>query len=163
MNVKEFVKDSLDFTGYQSCWENLSQTEFDIEIPENLPDARGYFNRLVSVLSNLLLNAYQAMTEADLTGSRERLIKIRACFSEDNADIVEIKVSNKGPLIPEEEMDKIFRQGHSTKEGNKGMGLDIAKTQVEVFHNGKISVKNIEGFGPEFTVSLPIWKEKSEK
>lgn len=158
IEIRKLVDESLDFTGYQSYWENLSDTRIEKIIPEDLPRIKGHFNRLVSVFSNLFINAYQAMTEAEINFSDDRVIRIKAVYSEEDPDMVEIKVSNRGPLIPEDKLEKIFRQGYTSKRGNKGLGLDICRTQVEVFNGGEIFVNNIEGFGPEFTVRLPVWE-----
>lgn len=161
IDVGELINSSFDFSGYQSYWENLSDTTIEKDLPEDLPKVKGHFNRLVSVFSNLIINAYQAMTVAKITTKNERLIRITAKISEDLSGNIEISIANKGTNIPENELEKIFKQGYSTK-GSLGVGLDICKTQVEVFHDGKIFARNIEGFGPEFVVRLPVWAEQKK-
>ena len=72
-------------------------------------------------------------------------------------DTVTVSVSNTGPEIPPEKMDKIFNkfyqsdESHST-EGN-GIGLAIVKRVVQL-HQGRISVASKDGM-TTFTVELP--------
>lgn len=128
------------------------------DVSENIPQIKGYFNKLVSVFSDLIINAYQAMTKAELTNRDKRILGIKAEVSSERSEWVEISIANRGEPVPENELKKIFKEGYSTKD-SMGVGLDICKTQVEVFHRGKIFVRNLKGFGPEFAVHLSVWQE----
>ncbi len=159
LDVTTLINSSFEFVKYQTYWENLTDTTTIIEIPPGLPKIKGYTNRLVSVFSNLIINAYQAMTDDGVTSTRQRIIRTVAEVDSRDSSFLEIRVSNKGPAIPEESLKNIFEQGFTTKEKSSGLGLHICKIQVEEFNNGAISARNIPDFGPEFKVRLPIWKE----
>jgi signal transduction histidine kinase len=70
-------------------------------------------------------------------------------------------VHNRGPAIPEEQLDGIFnamkRPSTTTKRGpssSLGLGLYIAD-QIVRAHKGRIEVQSSEQEGTTFTISLP--------
>ena len=144
---------------FQTYWENLSDTPIEKNIPVDLPKIRGFVGHLAITFLNLITNAYQAMTDAGLTLKSQRLLKIKASILQDEPDFIEICVSNKGPLIPENDLERIFEAGFTTKKKGTGLGLNICKSIVEFYNNGSIYARNIPDFGPEFVIKLPRAKE----
>jgi signal transduction histidine kinase len=68
---------------------------------------------------------------------------------------IEVSVSDTGPGIPEEEMDKIFDPFYSTK-GQRGTGLGLAVIWGIVDnHKGTIRVESEVGRGTTFVIRLP--------
>jgi signal transduction histidine kinase len=76
------------------------------------------------------------------------------------ADGVEIRVSDRGPGIPEGERERIFEpfyrgeQAGAAQVRGTGLGLSLAKDTVER-HRGTITVHNSPAGGAQFTVHLP--------
>lgn len=70
-------------------------------------------------------------------------------------DFVEIMVSDTGPGIPPEDLDRIFEPFFTTKEKGVGLGLSIVKKIVEN-NGGKIAVESELGKSATFTISLPL-------
>lgn len=72
---------------------------------------------------------------------------------------VAVRVSDNGPGIPEEELEKIFqrfyRGAHARGLSGSGLGLAIARWIVE-YHGGKLEVRSVVGEGSTFTVYLPL-------
>lgn len=99
------------------------------------------------VVMNLIINAYQAMTEPGL---------VQICTNRED-DKVLITVSDNGPGIPAEHIDKIFSPFFSTKaEGeNSGLGLSICYSIIKA-HHGTIEVKSESGQGAVFLITLPV-------
>ncbi|MFH1837113.1 MAG: ATP-binding protein [Candidatus Omnitrophota bacterium] len=159
VKITDLIDESFNFVNYQTYWENLVDTPREVDVPESLPPVAGYKSKLVGVFSNLIINAYQAMTDSGLSSRDKRMIKISAKAYEEDPRFIDIHFANKGPLIPEDNIDRIFDQGFTTKKTGTGLGLNICKIQIEIFNKGSISVRNIEGFGPEFIVRLPVWSE----
>ena len=93
----------------------------------------------------------------------DNAVKFSPCEGEivlevtEEKDTVTVSVSNTGPVIPPEKMDKIFNkfyqsdESHST-EGN-GIGLAIVKRVVQL-HQGRITVASKDRV-TTFTVELP--------
>jgi|WetSurMetagenome_2_1015567.scaffolds.fasta_scaffold03030_7 signal transduction histidine kinase len=74
-------------------------------------------------------------------------------------DRVEIIISDTGPGIPPDIIDRIFDPFFTTKGKSFGMGLPLVK-QVVSEHMGKITVESEDGKGATFRISLPErWKE----
>ena len=106
---------------------------------------------LVRVLSNLFLNASQAMdNKGIITLTIQRLNK-----NSDN--YVEIFVHDGGHGIPADKMETTFNPFFTTKEVGEGTGLGLTMV-YNIIQNwgGHISVKSDKKNGTVFTVKLPI-------
>lgn len=102
------------------------------------------------IITNLLSNAIDAC-EASLY----KIIKIEIAEKNQN---IEIKVSDQGVGIDEENITKIFEPFFSTKKTDGrglGIGLSSTKNLVEKSFQGQIAVKSRSGQGAIFTVTLP--------
>ncbi len=96
------------------------------------------------VLINLQLNALQAVE-----GQAEARIRLSARL--DSRGRVLVQVSDNGPGILEENLEKIFIPFFSTKEGGSGIGLSLSR-QIMRLHNGTISVSSRPGEETVFTL-----------
>ena len=113
-----------------------------------VPDAqvRGNFHDLQQVLTNILLNARDAVA---FGGN----IWISA---EENGERVNIRVKDDGKGIAPEIVGRIFEPLVTTKRGQGGTGLGLAITRrILNASGGDITVQSAPGSGAEFTVSLP--------
>jgi signal transduction histidine kinase len=76
------------------------------------------------------------------------------------AEGVEIRVSDRGPGIPETERERIFEpfyrgeQTRAQRVQGTGLGLSLVKTTVER-QKGTVEVHNSPGGGAQFTLRLP--------
>lgn len=76
----------------------------------------------------------------------------------DNERVV-FEVSDTGPGIPKEEIDRIFEPFFSTKKHRFGMGLSLVK-QIVSEHLGEIKVESETGKGATFRLIFPVrWME----
>ncbi len=77
-------------------------------------------------------------------------------------DQVVVQISDDGPGIPKEIINKIFDPFFTTKPVGKGtgMGLSISKKIIEEGHNGRIDVKTEKGKGTDFFIYLPMKKSE---
>ena len=103
--------------------------------------------QLNQVFANLLVNAAQAI-------SQEGEIRITTV---DLGDIVEIRFSDNGCGIPEENLSKIYDPFFTTKEVGKGtgLGMNIVYNIIQK-HQGTISVHSKVGEGTTFIIQLPV-------
>jgi two-component system, NtrC family, sensor kinase len=118
------------------------------EIAEATVLADGYYLR--QVFDNLVRNAREAMA-----GQPDPRLVVRVGRSGASA---EVRVSDNGPGIPPENLQRIFQPFVSTKGKGMGLGLAICKEIVES-HGGKIEVDSAPGVGTTFTVSIPLYVE----
>ena len=104
---------------------------------------------LITVVGNLLDNAFDAMNEsADFKKHKELMFGI---YSKPGAVLV--TVDDTGSGMKNEDLERIFEKGFSTKGEGRGTGLHQVKAMVENF-GGKISVESQEGVGSSFSVSF---------
>jgi signal transduction histidine kinase len=94
-------------------------------------------------LLNLLVNAQQAMPAGG---------EIRLRTWEDGPQ-VKIEVSDTGPGIAPENLERIFNLYFSTKPGGTGLGLPMVKKIIEE-HGGAVDVRSEPGKGAAFTLCL---------
>ncbi|MCG2750045.1 MAG: ATP-binding protein [Desulfobulbaceae bacterium] len=112
-----------------------------------IPQVECRLEEINQVLMNLVINAYQAITGPGV---------VRISTSRVDNEVV-IVVSDNGPGIAAEHLDKIFTPFFSTKpEGkNSGLGLSICYNIIRG-HHGVMSVDSRPGEGTKFTINLPV-------
>lgn len=82
-------------------------------------------------------------------------------LSLDGGRSVGINISDTGPGIPEEHLDRIFERfyrvekSRSRAEGGTGLGLSIVK-HIVLIHGGEVKVSSEVGTGSTFSTILPI-------
>ena len=107
---------------------------------------------LVTALRNLLENAVAYSPE------KTRVVITTRKTPEGNA---ELSVADQGIGIPERDLERIFERfyrvdpARSRATGGTGLGLAIVK-HVMAAHNGKVTVRSVEGAGSTFTLSIPL-------
>lgn len=126
------------------------QVEFEVEVPEGLPQVRADSDRVYQVLVNLLSNA--------LRFNRPRgRIGVRAL--EVNGE-VRVEVSDTGAGIPPDQLPHIWERFHradpsrARQDGGTGLGLAIVRSIVEA-HGGRVSAESELGKGSTFSFTLP--------
>ncbi|WP_427112701.1 ATP-binding protein [Megasphaera sueciensis] len=108
-------------------------------------------NDLITVLGNLIDNAIEAVQFSDTKN-------VELFLDEDEGEWY-VRVSDTGSGIAQEETEKIFMKGYSTKGENRGFGLYLIKKTVEAYA-GHVRIDVNKPKGTIFTVSLlPIREE----
>lgn len=140
----------------------------DAGLPPFLMD-RG---QLRHVFENLFLNALEAMGEAGTLGIEVATAPApatpttpyRPAGTADRELAFEtycvVRVSDTGPGIAEEHLDKLFYPFFTTKNQGSGVGLSMAKKIVDS-HRGVIDVVSGPATGTVFTVRLPMVRRGS--
>jgi len=114
------------------------------------------------VIMNLCTNAYQAMRE---TGGTLAVSLKEVAIGKDDygyANLVpgrylKLAVSDTGPGIPPELLEKIFEPYFTTKKAGEGTGLGLAVVHgIVKSHHGHITVYSEFGKGANFHVYLPL-------
>lgn len=125
------------------------RVELRIGIEPDLPAVTGDRIQLQQVLVNLMINASQAMAGQPLP----RLLEINALPAE--AGSIAITVTDTGPGIAADHLDRLFDPFFTTKQQGMGMGLAICRTTVEA-HGGQLSVESVPGRGATFRLILAV-------
>jgi signal transduction histidine kinase len=130
---------------------------------EALPELRADGERLESVLTNLMVNAMEAMEGA---GSRPRSLRlgVRVESTEETEGAAErdggarelvFTVGDSGPGIPDELRERIFYPFFTTKQRGSGVGLAQAQ-KIVAGHGGRLELDDTPARGATFRVRLPL-------
>ena len=108
--------------------------------------------KISQVITNLLINAAQAIEE---TGRRGKLeVRTRA----NSNGTVELIVRDNGCGISDENLQKIFNPFFTTKDEDTGTGLGLSISyEIAREHEGMLSVESELYTGTEFTLTLPVY------
>jgi signal transduction histidine kinase len=66
-----------------------------------------------------------------------------------------VVVTDTGPGIRPENLDRVFEPYFTTKEGGTGLGLALAR-RIILEHRGSIRAENVPGGGARFVIAVPI-------
>jgi PAS domain S-box-containing protein len=106
---------------------------------------RGNRERMIQVLTNLVLNATQATPDGGVVTVR---------FAARDA-VAAIEVHNTGSFIPADVRKQLFVPFFTTKPTGTGLGLAIAR-QLVVGMDGRLEVASDPETGTTFTIELPL-------
>jgi two-component system sensor kinase FixL len=122
---------------------------FLVEIRRPLPMVVGERIQLEQAIINIVLNAFDAVSEVD---SIRRHVILRAASERPGSVNICVKDSGKGmePGV----IERIFEPFFSTKINGIGMGLSISKSIIES-HGGHISVSSEAGNGTLIEIEIP--------
>jgi signal transduction histidine kinase len=101
---------------------------------------------LEHVLINLIKNSIQALGDSD-----NGIIKLSAEINERGKAV--IKVTDNGPGISEEIIDRVFVPFYSTKKEGSGIGLSISQSIIRA-HGGSIWVQSVPNSETIFIITL---------
>ena len=124
--------------------ENRGQ-EIVERLGKQLPEIPMDAGQIKQVLVNLVKNAMQAMTRGG-----QLVVQSGA-----GREAVWVSITDTGPGIPEEKLNRIFEPYFTTKKKGTGLGLLIVQRIVRD-HGGKIDVESKPGEGTTFRIWLPL-------
>jgi two-component system sensor histidine kinase KdpD len=120
----------------------------DVDVPESLPLLPVDFVQMEQVFTNLVSNSAKYAPPNSVIHIRARV----------EADQVHVQVSNQGPQIPPEHLERIFDKFYRITAADRvtgtGLGLSICKGIIEA-HGGRIWAENLRD-GLAFNFTLPL-------
>lgn len=153
-SLKEVLIDTADFVlrGSKSKWSYV--------IADDLWPANVDAGQISQVISNLFLNADQAMpdggtiqfTATNTVVQPENLLNLKP------GRYIKIQIKDHGVGIPKECLNKIFDPYYTTKKNGNGLGLFMALSIISK-HQGHISVESVVNQGTTFHIYLPAADE----
>lgn len=143
-HVEEIVGDAVASLRTQLAGQHI---DLVVDLQPALPEAELDYAQIEQVLLAVLSNAVEAMPEGGritlkgrLTGDGQRL---------------GLEVSDTGPGIAPDQLERVFKLFFTTKSSGTGLGLTVAKKIVQR-HGGTIAVESAVGAGTRFTIELPL-------
>ena len=154
--LPEVIQESADFVLHGEkivCIYNFTSDLLPVDID------RGQISR---VIQNIIINCTQAMPEGGVIKLNcENVTSVtspRQLPTDQN--YVQIAISDNGPGISDETIDKIFDPYFTTKKEGSGLGLAICHSIITK-HNGLISAESSPGKGSTFRIFLPASTHKN--
>jgi PAS domain S-box-containing protein len=142
--LRALIEDAISTT---DCPSKITLT-IDID-PALVIEADPYL--LKRVVSNLLRNAFQAITHAGK-------VEVTA-YRNSYENIIEIRDSGAG--MDETELQKVFSPLYTTKPKGTGLGLNVSRRLIRE-HEGTLVLKSKPGDGTTAVITLPVRKAGSD-
>jgi len=146
VSINRVLDETINFLENEARYRNIDiQTDYNPDLPAITSDS----TQLQQVFLNIFNNAIDAI------GKDGEILIHTSLITKTNA--VAIEISDNGPGIPKEVLNKIFDPFFTTKEVGKGtgLGLSISYSIVEKL-GGRMMVASQEGEGTTFTIYLPM-------
>lgn len=147
-NVNDCVREAM-----QICKNRLLQSiRADLELAGSLPPVRGVPQQLEQVFVNLIINAADAMADAD-----RRVLTVRTAAAEDG---VAVEFLDTGTGLADEVAQRIWEPFFTTKCAQRGTGLGLSITRGIVQEmGGTVDAANRpDGRGARFTLWIPAYR-----
>ena len=149
-DINQNLKDAVEIT---RVGKKAKDINFDVNLSNDVPSIPLIPDQLQQVFLNILINAVDAITEMKVN-DRQKKISVNSCVKNNT---ILIKISDNGPGIEEQNINKIFEPFFTTKPHGKGTGLGLwISYGIMKSFEGDIKVKSKEGNGTSFELTLPI-------
>ena len=136
-------------------WLNARVKEGGIEVTTDVSANLSVIadqTRLEQLLCNIVANAVDAVESVE-----GKLIRIRASREEGQAARCRIAISNSGPPIASDVLQRMFEPFVTTKPAGKGLGLGLMlSNHIARSFGGELRAQNLVLCGAEFVVVLPL-------
>jgi signal transduction histidine kinase len=144
VDLNEVVRDVGRLFQAQLHTPGRPPIECKLELAESMESIAADPELMHRVLSNLVLNAMDAMPEGGTINLRTRL----------NEQHVFVEVADTGTGLTPEECERLFTPYYTSKSHGTGLGLAIVQSVISD-HGGRVSVRSETGRGTTFEIELP--------
>jgi len=145
INLNDVLAQTITFLENEARYRSIEiRTDFGKDLPFIASDSA----QLQQVFLNIIDNAIDAI-------GKDGNITVRTRAVHDPEEVV-ISISDSGPGIPKEKLDKIFDPFFTTKKVGEGtgLGLTISFSIIQKL-GGRLAVESEEGKGATFIITLP--------
>lgn len=145
-NLNDLLCEVMRFLGWEA---RAKQVAVVAELAEDFPLVLADKTQLQQVVLNLLMNAIEAAQHSTAADGGRVLVGSRRI----DAKRGEVYVSDNGPGIAEDHLEKVFDPHYTTKASGMGMGLSICRAIAEA-HGSRLELHNSPGHGCRFSLVL---------
>jgi len=144
IDIREVIKQVIRFFDQSNKW-----IKFHLKFGEDIPMITCNKAEFSMIIYNLINNSIQAM-EAE--GQKEGRIDVEVRFIN---KYFEILIEDDGPGIENENKERVFDFGYTTKKGGLGIGLFFVKKTIEENFKGAIEATSNKGKKTVMKISIP--------
>jgi len=158
------VEDAVDLAGIELRRRNVSIRTY---VAQRLPEVMVDPILIEQVVLNLLKNSAEAIDNARLPPARRNIeLRVVPLHTAEEGDVIEFSVTDMGPGLKEEVINRLYEAFFSTKADGLGIGLSLCRTIIES-HRGRIKAQNLyngeTAVGCRFSFTLPVQSALSER
>jgi CheY-like chemotaxis protein/two-component sensor histidine kinase len=163
LNLNTLAEQVIDMT--RPRWRDIPQSngltvEMQPELATRVPDLVGIESEVREALTNLVLNAVDALPNGGRITLRTRVLAAEPDTNGNpSLERVVVEVSDNGIGMDEETRRRCLEPFFSTK-GKRGTGLGLAMVYgVMERHDGSIEIDSEKGKGTTFRLTFPVRKD----
>jgi C4-dicarboxylate-specific signal transduction histidine kinase len=153
VDINEVIQELIEFLRHEAFTRHISLCT---QLSQHVPAVKADRVQLQQVVLNLVMNAMDAVTEAN---ARQRTIVIGSRI--ENGQEVLVSVEDTGTGLNPQTAAKIFEPFFTTKPHGIGVGLSVSRSIVEA-HEGRLWVIPNPAGGAIFQFTLPTGQEGHE-
>jgi CheY-like chemotaxis protein len=141
-----------------------AKTRCEFDIPADLWPANADKGQIGQVVQNIVINAMQAMSVGGLIRISLRNETVGADLGQMMVPgrYVHLAITDHGPGIAPEDLERIFDPYFTTKKQGNGLGLATVYSIVKK-HLGHITAESVLGQGTTFNIWLPAAEDASKQ
>ena len=142
---------SVAMAAVEGLQERANSAGIELAIEFDLPaEIRGDTEKLRRVIENLILNALEAISTADVAAPRVSILGGENLAGSE----IWLRVIDNGPGITPEDRERIWSPFYTTRQEGTGLGLALSRKTIEA-HGGRIEFVSEAREGTEFVLSFP--------
>jgi CheY-like chemotaxis protein len=151
VDINGLIDAALELLGYGLRTADITIVR---DLAEDLPPVWGESDQLHQVLTNLIINAQQALQE--VPPPRELRLSTRL---EDG--VARIEVADNGPGVDPDLAKRVFEPFVTTKPAGIGTGIGLSVCHgIASAHGGSIELTSSPGAGACFVIRLPLQRDE---
>jgi len=155
--AQQIVEDAVELAGIELRRRNVAIHTY---VAQRLPVIMVDPILIEQVLLNLLKNAAEAIDGEKLPTQRRHIeLRVVPRHTPEEGGVIEFSVTDMGPGIKEEAMNRLYEAFFSTKAEGLGIGLSLCRSIIES-HRGRMRAQNLyngaQAVGCRFSFTLPV-------
>ncbi|MCA8943851.1 MAG: GAF domain-containing protein, partial [Planctomycetes bacterium] len=151
VSVVDLLRESTAFVGSDG------KIEFRLELEPELPNVDIDPDQIRVVMTNLLLNAREAMPDGGTVH-----VHAEAANGDSRTPGLDLLIRDAGEGIDPAALNRVFDPYFTTRSGKAGLGLTIAH-RIIVRHGGELSIEHSDATGTVFRIHLPASARSTDR
>jgi hypothetical protein len=156
-DARQIVEDAVELAGIELRRRNVAIRTY---VAQRLPMLEVDPILIEQVLMNLLKNAAEAIDSAQLPPARRNIeLRVVPRHTADEGGVIEFSVTDSGPGLKDEVIERLYEAFFSTKAEGLGIGLSLCRSIIES-HRGRMRAQNLYNggvvMGCRFAFTLPV-------
>ena len=156
VDLASLLQEAVRLVAFQAQRQGV---RIDLALEPGLPQLTADAIAVQQVVVNLLQNALEARGPA---GKARAVLTVAAGRCRDDAEAVEVAVTDDGPGLAPDQLEQVFEPFVTTKARGVGLGLSISRSLVES-HGGRLWAESAAGAGCTFRFRLPLGPRSGER